>query len=219
MQKNKIVIIGCGGHGKKMAEISTQLNLNLIGFLSNINKKNDEIDGVKIIGYLDDFINDVNLNDCNYHIGIGDNFTRYEIDQKLKPYRKRKTLISRHSIISDNSIIGEGCSINHGVIIQINVNIGDSAIIDTGSIIEHDCKIGNYVNIHPGSTLCGNVEIMDNSIIGAGSIIREKIKIGKNSLIGAGSVVVKDIPDNVIAFGNPAKIIFKERKFSDKYLK
>jgi len=216
--KTDIVIIGCGGHGKKMVELINKSDINFIGFLSQENK-GEYINDHKILGYLDEYLDDINFIHCKYHIAIGNNFIRYEIDQILKNLREKITLISNNSILSNKVKIGKGCSINHGTIIQTNTEIGESVIIDTGSIVEHDCKIGNYVNIHPGSILCGNVEVSDNSIIGSGSIIREKTKIGKNSLIGAGSIVLKDIPDNVIAYGNPAKIISKNRKFSDKYLK
>jgi acetyltransferase-like isoleucine patch superfamily enzyme len=44
-------------------------------------------------------------------------------------------------------------------------------------------------------------------VIGVGTTIKDHIKIGKNCIIGAGSVVVRDIPDNVIAYGNPCKPI------------
>ena len=52
-----------------------------------------------------------------------------------------------------------------------------------------------------------DAEIGDNCYIGAGAIIMNPIKIGNNVTIGAGSVVTKDIPDNCIVAGNPAKII------------
>ena len=51
------------------------------------------------------------------------------------------------------------------------------------------------------------VHIGENVWIGAGTIIVPGVTIGKNSVIGAGSVVVKDIPDNVVALGTPAKVI------------
>jgi hypothetical protein len=51
------------------------------------------------------------------------------------------------------------------------------------------------------------IVIEDNVFIGAGSKIMKGVRIGCNSVIGAGSIVTKDIPPNVIAVGNPAKII------------
>ena len=50
------------------------------------------------------------------------------------------------------------------------------------------------------------------SFLGIDATIIQGIKIGKNVTIGAGSVVIKDIPDNVIALGNPAKIIKSKKK-------
>ena len=55
--------------------------------------------------------------------------------------------------------------------------------------------------------ISGAINIGELSFIGIGATIIQGIKIGKNVTIGAGSVVIKDILDNVIALGNPAKII------------
>ena len=52
-----------------------------------------------------------------------------------------------------------------------------------------------------------DVYIGENTWIGAGVVIVPGIKIGKNVIIGAGSIVTKDIPDNVVAVGNPCKVI------------
>ena len=51
------------------------------------------------------------------------------------------------------------------------------------------------------------VRIGENVWIGAGSVIVPGVTIGKNSVIGAGSVVVKDIPENVVAVGNPCRVL------------
>lgn len=58
-----------------------------------------------------------------------------------------------------------------------------------------------------GATSKGRPIIGNNVALGVGSIIIGKIKIGNNVVIGAGSVVVKDIPDNVVVAGNPARVI------------
>ena len=55
--------------------------------------------------------------------------------------------------------------------------------------------------------MSGNVEVGECSWIGVGACVKQGVKIGNNCMIGAGSVVLKDIPDNVVAYGNPCKII------------
>jgi acetyltransferase-like isoleucine patch superfamily enzyme len=54
--------------------------------------------------------------------------------------------------------------------------------------------------------LAGNVLVGENSFIGSNSVIKQGTKIGENVIIGAGSVVLNDVPDNAIAYGNPARI-------------
>lgn len=73
--------------------------------------------------------------------------------------------------------------------------------------IGHHTTIENYTSINPGVNIAGNVIVGEGTTIGMGANIIDGVKIGKNSIIGAGSVVTKDIPDNVIAYGNPCKII------------
>ena len=94
-----------------------------------------------------------------------------------------------------------------GVKISNSVSIGKGCIIYYNSIIAHDCVIGDFVEISPSVSILGRVEISNHTHIGAGATILPDIKIGKNSIIGAGSVVTKDVPDNVIVVGVPAKIV------------
>ena len=72
-------------------------------------------------------------------------------------------------------------------------------------MVEHECIIENFVHIAPGAVLTGNVIVGENTLIGANATILPGIKIGKNCIIGAGSVVVKDVCDNSVVKGNPAK--------------
>ena len=79
-------------------------------------------------------------------------------------------------------------------------------------IIEDNVQIGSHCSIYSVSTIdnfSGKVILKDNCRIGSHTIILPGISIGKNSVIGAHSLVNKDIPDNVVAFGVPAKIIRK----------
>lgn len=117
------------------------------------------------------------------------------------------TIIDKSAIISKKADVGEGVFVGKNTVVNIGCSIGNGCIINTGSVVEHDCKLGDFVHISPGAVVCGQVTVGNDTHIGAATVVRQCIVIGENSLIGAGSVVVKDIPGNVKAFGNPCKVV------------
>ncbi len=81
-----------------------------------------------------------------------------------------------------------------------------------GVIIEDYVEIGSHCSIYSVSTIYGKkgeVVLKKNSKIGSHSVIMPGVTVGENSIVGAFSFVNEEIPDNVIAFGVPAKIIKK----------
>jgi sugar O-acyltransferase (sialic acid O-acetyltransferase NeuD family) len=118
-------------------------------------------------------------------------------------------IIHKTSSISKTTTLGKGCLINSLVSVAAYTKVGNFVSLNRNSSVGHHTIIENYVTIQPGANVCGFVSIGEGTLIGAGANVIDGIKIGKNSIIGAGSVVTKDIPDNVIAYGNPCKIIRK----------
>ncbi len=95
-----------------------------------------------------------------------------------------------------------------------NTDIGAFTYINAKNkvIVENNVQIGSHCSIYSISTIDekqGKVVLKENCKIGSHSIIMPGVTIGKNSVIGAFSFVNKDIPENVIAFGVPAKIVKK----------
>lgn len=79
-----------------------------------------------------------------------------------------------------------------------------------GVVIEDEVQIGSHCSIYSVSTIDnkqGKVILKKNCKIGSHSTVLPNVTIGENSIIGANSLVISDVPDNVIAFGVPAKII------------
>lgn len=95
-----------------------------------------------------------------------------------------------------------------------NTDIGAFTYINAknGVEIEDEVQIGSHCSIYSESTIDGKkgkIVLRKNARIGSHSIIMPGVTIGENSIIGAFSFVNKDIPDNVIALGIPAKIVKK----------
>lgn len=108
-----------------------------------------------------------------------------------------------------NVVIGDNVTLHSNVCIDRAVT-GSTIIVDGTKIdnlvhVSHGVKIGKHCLIVAGVVLGGRCSIGDYSFIGMNVCIKQHVKIGKNCVIGAGAVVTKDVPDNQIWVGNPAK--------------
>lgn len=207
-----MLIVGAKGFAKEVLEICYQnKNLKNIVFFDDIsidmpsflyNKfpvlRNEQ----QVIDYFAKYDNE-------FTIGIGNPVLRKKIyDKFILLGGKFSSTISTNAYIGNfGNQIGEGCNIMLNVAITNDVNIGKGVIINQLSSIGHDVIVGDFVEICPNVSISGNCIIGNNSFIGTGAIILPKVRIGENVTIGAGAVVSKDLPDNCVAVGIPAKII------------
>jgi len=103
--------------------------------------------------------------------------------------------------------IGTGCMISLGAKLDVRRGktvIGNNCTITYGCVIlSHDASAKRISEDDDGA---GTVRIGNGVFIGVNSVVLRNVRIGDNSVIGAGSVVTSDIPANVVAFGNPARI-------------
>jgi sugar O-acyltransferase (sialic acid O-acetyltransferase NeuD family) len=113
------------------------------------------------------------------------------------------------AFVANDARIGAGSQIMALAGACAGTTIGASCILNTKSSIDHDSKLGDGVHLAPGATLAGCIEVGDRVMIGTGAVVLPRIRIGNDTVIGAGSVVTRDIPDGVIAYGNPARVMRK----------
>ncbi len=103
--------------------------------------------------------------------------------------------------------IGDYCLISPGVRMgaAVSIRIGDNVMIGSGAYItDADWHgIHDRVTPDPGEP----VEIGENAWIGDSAIVCKGVTVGVNSIIGAGAVVTRDIPENAVAAGNPARVV------------
>jgi acetyltransferase-like isoleucine patch superfamily enzyme len=100
------------------------------------------------------------------------------------------------------------------------ITIGDDVTITNGVIFHtHDGGVGILRNKYPGINVFKPTKVGDNVFIGSNTTILPGITIGNNVVIGASSVVTKDIPDNVVVAGVPAKVLHSLDDYEAKVLK
>lgn len=117
------------------------------------------------------------------------------------------TFIDPTANIAKTVKIDLGTNIQPGVVVSTFTEIGFGVTISRNSSIGHHCKLGDFARINPGVNIGGHCNIGFGTTIGIGATVFDRINVGKNSIIGGGSVVTRDIPDDVVAYGNPCKII------------
>lgn len=195
-------LYGAGGHAKVIMDVLKENGIELSGIIDD-NPHIQEWMGHRVLSGEQARISPV-------LVSIGSNSIRKKIAERL--YQRNSvfgTAISTSAIVSDRAKIGEGSVVMQGSILQSDCRIGRHCIVNSGASIDHECVLEDYVHISPHATLCGNVQVGEGTWVGAGTVVNPGIKIGKWSIIGSGSVVCKDIPDGVVAYGSPCKVIKK----------
>jgi acetyltransferase-like isoleucine patch superfamily enzyme len=122
-------------------------------------------------------------------------------------------VMRRRVMIGDDSVISHLVCLQHDVTIGAWVRVSSLTHLTGGSRIEDRVQIGAGVATiddnamqWPHTTAQRGSIFREGCRVGSGSTILGGVEIGRNSLIGAGSVVTRTIPENVVAFGNPAYV-------------
>ena len=203
-----LYIVGAGGHGKVVADLSRLLNnYDNIFFLDDNKKVGSYVLDYKIVNKVDyKYITKISNNENVFFVALGNCQIRKKIQNNLVNMDKNiATLIHPLTSISRFSKIGIGTLICAGAVLGPDSIIGDGCILNHSSTVDHDCIVGDFTHISPHSSISGNVTFGELSFLGSGARIIEGKSVGKNSIIGSGAVVISDIPDNKVAKGIPAK--------------
>jgi sugar O-acyltransferase (sialic acid O-acetyltransferase NeuD family) len=221
--KKRILLFGGGNQVHYTIDIIEKENkYEVIGIIDSVHEIGADRYGYKVLGRQDNLINIVDEYKIDAGlITIGDNWSRsivYNAIINQMPSFEFINAIHPSVIIGKNVELGFGIVMMAGVIVNPLSKIGNFTFFATGCQIEHDCIIQDYASVSAGSIMGGYVNIGKYSAITLGVTILDRLKIGENSVIGSGSLVLKDIPDNVLAYGNPINKV-RARLVGEKFLK
>jgi sugar O-acyltransferase (sialic acid O-acetyltransferase NeuD family) len=213
MSKEKIILIGGGGHCRSVIDaIECEGRFDIAGIVDLPGKLHEKILGYEIFA-CDTDIPRLAKEFKYFFITIG---LIRDFRPRLMMYETLKSLgcmmpviISPRAYVSPHTNIAPGTLVMPFVFINAGVSIGPNCIVNTSSIIEHDTVIGANNHISTACVVNGTCTIGDNNFLGTNATLLNNLVIGNNNLIGASSVVVKNVGDGLKLFGNPATVIGK----------
>ncbi len=209
----KLVIWGASGHARVVADIvRLRGDYELVGFLDDVNpdRRNTGFCGAQILGGHEQLDRLMRAEVKTLIIGIGDCQARLNLSRSAREKKFHlATAIHPSATVARDVEIGVGTVVAAGAVASAASKIGENAIVNTCASVDHECKIEEGVHIAPGARLASQVTVGRASWIGIGAIVKERVRIGRNSIVGAGAVVLDDVPDNVVAYGSPAKVVRK----------
>lgn len=189
--KEKIVLLGGGGHCHSVIDVIEQENkYQIVGI---IDKK--ELLGTNVLGYKiianDDNLEEIYKTCKNAIITVGQiesNHVRVKLFNRLKEIGfKLPIIISPIAYVSKHSFIDEGTVVMHHAFINANVKIGKNCIINSKALIEHDVIIEDNCHISTASVINGTVLVKANTFFGSNATSKQSVEI--SGFIKAGSLV------------------------------
>ncbi len=206
-------IYGAGSLGREVYELGLDINdashrWNKILFISDV-----EVDTAKLhtdVLSMDEFCDAFSADEAEVAIAIGEPEYRELMRKKVQSRGyKLATMIHPSCRISRFAKIEDGVIICYGSNISTDSVIGTNTYIQANAGVGHDSVIGNDCVISACVRIAGDANIGSKAYIGMSSLIREKITVGECTVVAMGSSVMKELPAEVIAMGNPARVIRK----------
>jgi sugar O-acyltransferase (sialic acid O-acetyltransferase NeuD family) len=192
-----------------------------VGFVDSFKEKGTKINGYEVLGTefdLPELVDKFKV--FGGVIAIGDNRARRLMAERISnfiPGFHFVSLVHPTACIGKDVCLGNGVVLLPGVIVNANSSIGDHCILNTRSSLGHEGIMQPFSSLAPGVSTGGNLFLGKGSAISIGSTVIEGINIGSESLVGAGSLVLEDVPDGVIVFGSPARVV-RHRREGEPYL-
>lgn len=208
MTTARLVIVGCGGHGRELLATVRAVNdveptWDVVGFVDDRPEHLDRLDrlGARVLGPIE-WLED---NPGHYALGIGSATTREAISERLDAAGcAATTIVHPGARVGPDVEMGEGVVVYDRTTLTTNVRIGRHTHLNVACAVQHDSTVGDFVQMSPGVLVNGDCRLGNRVFLGSGAIVTRGCQVGSDARIGAGAVVLRDVPPGTTAVGVPA---------------
>ena len=213
--QRELVIWGTGGHALVVADVVRLQGLyRIAGFLDDSRpfRGGSEFNGVPVLGTGEALDTLVGQGIRHLLLAFGDCEARLRLARVAREKGfQLATAVHPRAVVAEGVSVGDGTVIAAGAVVNPGAVIGENVIINTLAGVDHECQLEDGVHLSPGVRLAGRVTVGRGSWVGMGASVKERVRIGAGTVIGAGAVVLRDVPDGVVAYGVPARVVKENR--------
>lgn len=196
--KEKIILVGGGGHCKACIDVIEQAGkFQIAGIIDLPEKLHQLVLGCPVIG-CDEDLSDLIKSCPNVLITLGQLKSparRMELFNDLQQMGALFPVIqSPLAYVSPHAQVADGTIVMHHALVNAGARIGANCIINTKSLVEHDAVIEDHCHIATGAVINGGVRVASGTFFGSNAVCREYVEIGENSVVGCGAKITKNIP-------------------------
>lgn len=217
-----LLLIGAGGHARAAADvIKAEGRYSITGLIDSFQNPGALCFGYRVLGREQDIPRLCQqFNVYNAIVAIGDNYQRWAMMERITAAVPNINFISAvhpSAIVAADIKLGSGVVIMPGAVLVTGCEIGDGCLINTAASLDHDGYMAGYSSLAPGVVTGGRVRIGQRSSLGLGAKVIHNITIGADTVIGAGALVLRNVPELVVAYGYPCRVV-KQRAPDEPYL-
>lgn len=212
----EVIIVGAGGHAVSVAETVLAHGYHIKAFVTESPERASLLGAPVVTPDTHPEVDPAIV----LVLAIGDNSQRqraWEHYSQAVGEARLPTVIHPSASVSKLARIQGGALILQGAVVGAAAQVGRGCLINSGAVLEHETVLEDFASLAPRAVTGGRVRIGTRSAISIGATVAHGVSIGADTVIGAASLVHEDVPDNVVAYGIPARIV-RTRATTDPYL-
>jgi sugar O-acyltransferase (sialic acid O-acetyltransferase NeuD family) len=191
MKKEKIILLGGGGHCKSVIDVIEQEGrFEIAGIVEKYEGESEPVLGYPLIG-TDKELESLRKRYSYAFVAvghIGSNSVRKKLFAKLQALRFAiPVIVSPLAYVSSHAVLEEGTVVMHHALVNADATIGKNCIVNTKALIEHDAKVEADCHISTGAVINGGVHVAADTFVGSNATTKQCASI--DGFIKAGSLV------------------------------